>query len=549
MTSRRAVCLALALAAAAAVAGCERRGDVREPTAAPARPRLVVLIVIDQLPSWSFERDAAHLRGGIARLLREGAVWWRAQYPYATTNTGPGHATLGTGVPPSQHGIVANRWFEHGAKIEVADDPDSLRLDVAGGAPRPGGASARRLTAPGLAEALHAAWPQARAVTLAWKSRAAVLVAGQHPDLALWFDAEQAAMTTSTSYRETVPPWLAALARTHGRDALLQPWSIVDPERLEAIAPGGDEQPGEADPEALGARFPHAPRSTKALAFVTAADTLLVDAAIAAIDGESLGRDDAPDLLALSFSPHDYAGHAWCQESWERAEHLLTIDRELVRLLDHLDAQLGHDRYAVVFTSDHGALPSRALAAAAGRPSRLWLTTELEALAQRAAAEVLGEGTWVDGANTTALTLSASLHAHPQRDVAIDRVATRLREAGLAWVQRTDTVPADCGAADDLAALVCRSIAPDHGGDLYLVAPEHDLLNDEDGECTAHGSPWRYDREVPVIIRAPGLRAATQSSVPSMLQLAPTIAALLGVAPPPRADAAPLPGVGAASAP
>ncbi len=547
MTLHRIARLALALALG--TAACEPRGRVREPETATTPPRLVVLVVIDQLPSWSFEHDAPQLHGGIARLLREGAVWWRARYPYATTNTGPGHATLGTGATPSLHGIVANRWFERGVKIEVGDDPGVGRLDVEGGAPRPEGASGRRLAVPGLAEALHAVWPQARAVSLAWKPRAAVMVAGQHPDLALWFDAEQAAMTTSTAYRDTLPPWLAALARAHPEDALRQPWSPVDPDALARLAPGGDEQPGEADPEGLGTHFPHTPTSAKALAFVTAADTLLVDTAIAAIDGEALGRDDAPDLLALSFSPHDYAGHAWCQESWERAEHLLAIDRELARLFDHLDAQLGHEHYAVVFTSDHGALPSRALAAAAGRPSRLWLTTELEALAQRAASEILGEGTWVVGANTTALTLSASLHAHAQRDAAIDRVAERLREAGLAYVARTDTMPRDCGGGDDLAALVCRSVARDHGGDLYMVAPEHDLLNDEDGECTAHGSPWSYDREVPVIVRAPGLPAATQAEVPSMLQLAPTIAALLGVPPPARAEAPPLPGVGAAAAP
>lgn len=534
-----------AAALATLLAACPRGADTTTPTtAASPRPKLVVLIVIDQLPSWSFEHDRGELDGGIAELLRRGTLWPRARYPYATTNTAPGHATIGSGTTPSVHGVIANRWFVEGKRVGVDRDDGVAQFTVADGAQRQGGASAHRLQTPGIADALHAASPTGKAVAIAWKPRAAVLVTGQHPDLALWFDAEQGAMTTSTAYTDRLPPWVAALAQAHPATTLLQPWRLDDPDRLARMTGHGDDQDGEGDPFGLGHRFPHDPMTSpvplEALGSLPAANGLLVDTAIAAIDGEQLGRDEVPDLLALSFSPHDYAGHAWCQESWERSAHLLDIDRGVARLLAALDARVGAENYAVVLTSDHGALPSRALAAAQGRAAPLVLTGTLVALVERTITEVLGPGPWVDGATTTELTLSAAFHGQPpaQREAAMARALAALREAGLAWVGGIDAMSQPCDDGDDLPALACRSVFAPHSGDIYMIAPEHALLDDEIGECTAHGSPWSYDREVPILVAAPGRTAAAQrDEVPSMLQLAPTLADLLGVPPPAAARA------------
>ena len=84
---------------------------------------------------------------------------------------------------------------------------------------------------------------------------------------------------------------------------------------------------------------------------------LLFDTAEAALTGERLGVDEVPDLLAISVSSHDLAGHAWGQESWERLDLLLRLDRRIGEFLDRLDRTIGSDRYAVVLTSDHGGVP------------------------------------------------------------------------------------------------------------------------------------------------------------------------------------------------
>lgn len=543
----------LPLALALALTSCEPSAaeTTRPPEPVAAAPRLVVLVVIDQLPSWSFDGQRDALDGGIARLLRDGAYWPVAAYPYATTNTAPGHATIASGTTPSVHGIIANRWFDpaKGRRVEVDDDPQAKVIDPRDGHLGDAGVSNHRLLAPGIADALHAARPGARAVAIGWKSRAAVTVLGQHPDVALWFDAGSAAMASSTAFGAALPAWVTAFAKATpglGEDGLGEPWTPLDPPRIEGLAGRPDAAPDEGDPYGLGSVFPHRTAATKtpakALAFTPRANTLLVDTALAAIAGEHLGEDDVPDILAITFSPHDYAGHVWCQESWERVDHLLRIDRDLGRLFDTLDAKLGPDGWAAVLTSDHGALPSRERLREQGKATPFFATDDLEAAARDAAVGVLGPGDWVLGATTIELSMTAAFAARPQadRDRALDAVVAALRARGLAYVERIDHRPDRACEGDDVAALVCRSIHPAHSGDVYMVAPQWGLLNDEQGECTAHGSPWAYDREVPILVMAPGVAPGRRAEVPSMLQLAPTVAALLGVPPPARATAAPL---------
>lgn len=508
----------------------------------PAPPRLVVMIVIDQLPSWSFDAQRTALDGGIARMLEHGAYWPRAAYPYATTNTAPGHATLATGTTPNEHGIVGNRWFDRalGRKIEVADDPATPVWNPVTGDRSERGVSSKRLLVDGLADALHAARPDARAVSIAWKPRAAVLQLGRKPDLAMWFDGKAGAMTTSAAYADAVAPWIGALAQASLRDpARTTAWQPLDA-RTAQLSGRPDDAVDESDPLGLDHVFPHdastTPVPNDALAWMPLANTMTVDAAIAAVDNLALGRDDVPDVLAVSFSAHDLAGHSWCQESWERIDHLRRIDREIGRLFEHLDVTVGRDAWAAVLTSDHGTMPSRALLRERGTTSTLYFTEDIATWVNEAASKILGPGTWVLGVTTVDVAMSDAFakRSLAERTRVLDAVVADLLRRGLGTVVRTDARTETC-EGDDVAAMVCRSIHPQNSGDLYVAAKQWDVLNDDHTECSAHGSPWAYDREVPIVVMAPGVHAGARTETPSMLQIAPTIAALLGVPPPSHA--------------
>jgi predicted AlkP superfamily pyrophosphatase or phosphodiesterase len=555
----RVRCLATALAVillAAPAPGCERRealapGPAPAVTASPLR--LVVLVVVDQLPSWSFERDRAHLTGGFARLLAEGHLTRRAVYPYAATYTAAGHAALSTGAPPAVTGFPANGWYRPalGRDRSSHTDEASPTFAIPGISPRgasAAGVSGRALRVEGLADVLRrATGGRGRSVALAIKGYAACFVAGREPDLAVWYEPRLTALTTSRWYADALPPWLLELAQTHSiPERLDDTWSPRDPALLARLSGVPDNSPGEGAEHEMGTTFPYAlARATdpaKALRATAFADTILVDAALAAVDAEHLGEDPIADLLAVSFSAHDYAGHQWGQESWERLEVLLRLDEELARLLRGLDRRVGRDGYAVVLTSDHGATPLIEHSLAAGGHARRITQEALEEVAEAAAARVLGPGDWVAAISASTLYVVPALRdGDPaRRDRALDAMVAALAAVdGMAFVRRTDGLVGDCDARPGLDALVCRSLVPGESGEIYLAGEDGSLITSYT-TGTSHGTASDADRQVPLIVRVPGRPPGESDEPVSILRVAPTLAKLLGIPPPPAATEPPL---------
>lgn len=529
---------ALSSVVLAGLAGCHAPRSVA-PAPAP-RPPLTVLLVIDQLPSWSFVAHQPLFTAGLARLQREGRVATHAAYPYAFTLTASGHAALGTGAAPAVTGIIGNTWYRRdvGRALSAEVDDASRLLDPAAGGLAPaalGGASAAQLEVPGLAEAVHAAG-DGRVVALALKSRAACFVAGAHPDVVAFYEEDLGAFTTSTAYAATLPPWLAALRTTSPASRFDgATWTPRDAAQLASITGIADDAPGEGGP--LGAAFPHTlPRPAgRALLGTPFGDELVVDAALAAVDGEALGQGGAPDLLAVSFSSHDYAGHMFGQESWEVLDLLLRLDGQIGRLLDGLDARLGADGYAVVLTSDHGATPMIDRAPGARRIAPAAIAAAVDGALDAA----LHADDWVLDVQSLNVYLAPGFAAvaPTERPAALAAAVAAVRALG---VEAGDFAAVCAAAPSPLQARLCASYAPGRSGELYLVPPEGSLIT-EYGGGTHHDAPSAANREVPIIVRVPGVAPGALPADVTPLQIAPTLAALLGVAPPAAAQAAPLP--------
>jgi predicted AlkP superfamily pyrophosphatase or phosphodiesterase len=567
----RALRTALAALLASGLALACQRGVERAPNDAPAPiveekaglvattapPRLVVLLVIDQLPSWAFERDRALFadrRGGFGRLLAEGTHYARAVYPYAVTYTAPGHATIGTGTTPEIHGILANNWYSAAAGKEQPAEIDPASPVFAVGGDAPGilstvtGASGAPLRVEGIADMLRRdRFGAARSVSISGKARAAALMAGRRPDIAVWYEPKTLAMTTSRAYADSLPAWLADLARQHPIASYLDAvWSPRDRALLARVTGIPDDGPGEGSEYEMGIHFPYAAaRSTdpaRALYATPFLDEIEVDTALAAVDAVGLGTDDVPDLLAVSFSAHDYAGHNWGQESWEMLDLNLRLDDQIGRLLDGLDRRIGADRYAVVLTSDHGAIRlAEHVNAAGGNAVRIAPET-LVAAAEAAATSKLGPGHWIASYSASSLYPSADFLAAPAeaREAALDAIVSALRAIdGIGYVTRTDRVTGECDRRDGMDLLVCRSLCPGISG-IVFIAPREGSLVTTYPTGTSHESPTLDDREVPVIVRVPGRPARRVEAPISALQVAPTVTRLLGVSAPPAATAAPL---------
>jgi hypothetical protein len=543
------------------------------PTVAPP-PRLLVTIVVDQLAAWIATQRWPVLPadGGFARLRREGLYARELRYDYAVTDTAPGHSALYTGAVPRVSGIIGNDVIrvEKGETVSILADAASRLVVTGAGAPSGKPASSLAVLAvETLADVLAAHDPQAAIFSFSLKDRGALFAAGRRPTLALWFDPAEETFVTSTAFATAIPDWVTPLA---GRDAVraarAQAWTLLDPGWVAAHALTGDSQAGECDYAGLGTTFPHPIPSAQAMRATPVGDDLLFALARAAIAHAA----PAPHatLLALSLSSNDYVGHMYGPDSWEAWDELLRLDRRLAELLRSLDRAVGARGYAVLLSADHGigalpelegrareaacrrALPSIPRSAdtpAACAPGRRLSQPEIIAAFENAGRRELGAGPdarFVAGIADPLLFFTARARALGAADRArlVGAGGAALRERfGIAEVVDIRAATAPCAPAPDesLPALVCRSLRPDGPADLYLVVgprsffdarytPEHGVN---------HGTPYLYDRAVPLLVRAPGrITPGTVRDAPvTFTAFTRTAASLLGLPPPGAAGA------------
>ncbi|MEO8705418.1 MAG: alkaline phosphatase family protein [Kofleriaceae bacterium] len=516
------------VATLALVAACSHPPSA--PRTAPARTQLVVLIVVDQLSAWAFERDRSQFTGGFARLLREGGYVRDGELPYANTFTAPGHASIGTGTPPSVHGIVGNTWFRRGEARErdAEYDPAAsvLRVGISHGgdlAGETGSASALRVD--GIADALRRQHPTARSIAIGLKARAASFVVGKRPELAVWYDPAAGGMTTSRGYASAAPDWLVTLATTKPASRFFtQSWTPLDAGRLARMTGIADDAPGEGDAARLGVAFPHdlgaSDAPAKAMLHTPFADEIVFDAAIASLDAMQLGADDVPDLLAICFNAHDFAGHLWGPDSWETVDLTLRLDALLGRLFDTLDARLGKAGWAVVLTSDHGITP---IVDRSHRGRRITTIELRDAIAPGIGVlDVISGNVYLDKPDEAALASATAALA---------------KVPNIAAAARTDQIAGHCETRTGLDRALCYSIVDGESGDIMVVPAAGSLITDYK-TGTHHDAPFADNRHVPILVMAPGLSPRTGTG--TILQIAPTVAALLGISPPATATSGPL---------
>ena len=509
----------------------------RPPSQATLAPKLVVLIVLDQLGSWVLDQQLPLLPSGsaIRRAYEDGASHI-AEFPYASTQTAPGHASLTTGVTPAVHGIVANAVYVPGrgghkmvddGKHAVLGNPDRY-------------VSPTQLRSETVADVLHReSDAKARIIGVSMKARSAVLPVGQKANVAVFYDAVAHAMTTSTYYapKSRLPDWLRDFRKANPVEQLLQTWEPADPDWLQKHL-GPDSSPGEMYPA-----FPHDPREAPdpwyAFSGTPEASEYLMAAAYAVVKAERMGIDDVPDFLALSVSGTDIVGHIWGARSWEYADNLRRIDRALTHFVKLLEAR---GPVAFVLTADHGVaeLPERARAE--GRSGGRLRGETLTTAAEQAADAALGEGDWIEGYIPPLFTYTAAGKArHKELSKALRKAMPSVE--GVSSVHDARDSARLRSSHNDIERLVGDSLPDEPPGDLYLVTEPgwFDGLSEEGG--TNHGTPWEYDRRVPVLIWGTAVERRTSQEVHDVLRVATTLAALLGVSAPPGAPTSPLPGV------
>jgi len=514
-------------------------------SARAGRSPVVVAFVVDQLSAWSADERVPKMPEGgfFARITREGTWVHALRYPYAITDTAPGHAALHTGKVPAESGVTINEIPdpETGNRVSVMRD-SSTRMVLPSGPSGSIGASAAHLRVPTVADRLREARPDALVVSVSLKDRAALLPAGKKPSHALWFDTPQGSFVTSTAIEGTFPAWAAPLADpaavVRARETV---WTPLDATWLAAVA-RRDDAPGEGDLDGLGVVFPHRARSSAAFRATPMSDAMILALALAAVEHEH--DPQKPTLLLVSLSASDVIGHAFGPDSWEAWDHFRRLDAALAKFLDSLEAKVGPVR--VLLSGDHGGvsmpearLPLPAWCKEQGKPGaqpppadpyerpRCVPGGRLEPQALRGelraeSVKVLGPGEWVTGIGDGYVFLTPAGRAltgarRAALDGAIRRVFAEKHASDAGEVLDVRALAVDCpqllararGIPDharpgeDVVTLVCRSWRPDAAGDYYVVPRYGSYF---DGEIvphkgSSHGTPHLYDRTVPLFAR------------------------------------------------
>jgi predicted AlkP superfamily pyrophosphatase or phosphodiesterase len=514
-------------------------------TAQNARPKLVVMIMVDQMRADYVDKFRGQWSGGLKRLVEEGAWFRAAAYPYAGTQTCPGHATVSTGAFPASHGIVSNSWWDRDAQkmVTCTSDPKVKNIAYAGGTTK-GGDSAWQMKLPAYAEELKFQTGGAtRVVSFSLKARAAITLAGHKGDAATWLDLSTGAWVTSSVYGSV--PFIDDFVKKHPvAEDYGKTWELS----LPASSYLYDEKAwGAATVEGWGNTFPFTLRGKEGATAPDEAfyeqwatspysDTYLTQLAEAAVDSLGLGKSDATDYLGVSYSSPDLVGHTFGPRSWEIQDTLVHLDKSLGELFTHLDQKVGRGNYVVALTGDHGVAPipvdmqqtgfDAGVLSLPDLKDRLEKALEPFNYTKPAIARIAGEQ----------LYFSQGTYGQLKQDPAALKALTdaALTMPGVVAVYRAEELGSGIKTLSQPRTAAELSYFPGRSGDVYLLyAPywrtDSSAAGTERYTGTSHGTPYCYDQRVPVLLMGFGIQPGEYFQEITPADIAPTLGALTGV--------------------
>lgn len=534
---------------AAVVAALVLQLGAQAPTAtssAATRPRLVVLIAVDQFRADYVDTYGAQWTGGLHELFTKGASFPNAAYPYLTTKTCAGHATIGTGALPSTHGMIDNEWYDVAThRFTTCTEDASARAIGFGGAAGVEHHSAKWLLVPNFADELKRQQRRpARVVSMSAKPRSAIGLGGHGGanTTIVWEEDANGVWATSSVLARDATPEARAYVKAHPiADWPTRVWDRLLPPSAYLFA---DQAPGEP----ADGVFPHSlepPIRTSRTSSTyidqwdksPLVDAYLADFAAAMVERLKLGQRDATDMLAISFSGLDIVGHVYGPRSHEVQDTLARLDRLLGTLIGVLDRTVGREHFVLALSADHGVamIPEQVEPATnAGR----FTVLSVGAPIHRALVSEFGPGHYIEAMSGNDVYFMPGvlnrIRSSPAAIKAVEAAATGAR--GVARVLWASDLAATTPTDDPLIARARKSYKAGRSGDLTFVVKPNWMLA---ATGTTHGSPYDYDTHVPVAFMGAGVAPGRYPSAATPADVAPTLASMVGITLP-HADGRPL---------
>lgn len=502
----------------------------------PTRPKLVVGVVLDQM-RWDYLYRFAdrYSEGGFKRLMNDGFNCDNTNINYLPSYTAPGHASIYTGSVPALHGIAANDWVNIKETQEMYCTQDNS-VEGIGSTSKAGKMSPKNLLATTITDELRLATNfKSKTIGISLKDRGAILPAGQSATAAFWFEGDEGKFISSSYYMQQLPNWLQDFNKRKVTDSLLNiDWNTLFPIHTYAQSTSDKNEYESALKGKKDATFPHhlkeyINKDKGIIKYTPWGNTLTRLMAEAAIEGEQLGKGTQTDFLALSFSSTDYIGHSFAPNSIEVEDCYLRMDRELAQLLIFLDKQVGKGNYTLFLTADHGGAHNVTFLNDHKIHGKNVSQKKLMNAVNDTLQTIFGKDSLVYLTNYQVYINDAYVGTHN-----IDRM--KLIEVTKQYLEQQNDIAFVLNMKNSDGNIVPSKIKemaingyyPKRSGELLMIFNPGDYLG-YGSKGTTHGSWNPYDSHIPLLFYGWGIKKGSSFKPYKMVDIAPTLAALLHI--------------------
>ena len=519
-----------------ALLGCGTASAQQSNAAAIERPKLVVGIVVDQMRwDYLYRYQKRYTDGGFKRLFGEGFSCENTMIPYVPSVTAIGHTCIYTGSVPSIHGIAGNNFVKDGKKVYCTDDDSIKPVGTTSGAAL---MSPRNLWVSTIGDEMKiASNGRAKVVGVALKDRASILPAGHNPNGAFWFDDQTGCFITSSYYMDRLPKWVEAFNdKRLPEQYLSQKWNTLYPKNTYTESTTDENEYENGIREGVKATLPlNLPELYKKYGYGIIRNTpfgnsLTLDMAKAAIDGEQLGADDETDLLAVSCSSTDYIGHQVGTHAIETEDTYLRLDKAIADFLTYLDSKVGKGNYLVFLSADHGAMNNAAFLQDRRIPAGSWdASATAKKLNHVLAKEYPEAGDIVKTVMNYQVFFNRDVIKSKQLDFDnIKQTVVNVLKEDPSVLYACDMAKASTESIpEEVKSRIINGYNRERSGDVVIILKPNFYAHGMKG--TDHGAWNSYDTHIPLVFMGWGIKHGATTKQTFMTDIAPTIAAMLHV--------------------
>ncbi|WP_100616276.1 alkaline phosphatase PafA [Confluentibacter citreus] len=514
-----------------------------------SNPKLVVGIVVDQMRYDYLTRFySKYGEGGFKRMIGDGFNCKNNHFNYVPTYTGPGHASVYTGTTPKYHGIIGNDWYDKEQRKSVYCAGDDT-VESIGTTDKAGKMSPHRMKTTSFTDE-NRLFTQMRGKTIgiALKDRGSILPAGHTANAAYWFHGkDEGNWITSTFYMNELPKWVADFNDKKSVATYFKEWNTLYD--INTYTESGSDlnnfEEGYKGKET--ATFPYDLESLRAnngnfeiIKLSPYGNDITTDFALAAMEGEQLGKDNFTDVLTISYSTPDYIGHNFGVNSKEIQDTYIRLDKDLERLFNYLDTNVGKNEYTVFLTADHAAVEVPAYLQSNRIPAGYFDNSGFRKKISQFLVSKFGASDLIENISNNQIFLNRikllemNLILEDVQQVIVNEIITYKHiDKAYTGSSLTNSV-----FSSGIESLLQMGYNQKRSGDVVFVLDPSVISYSEKG--STHGSSFNYDTHVPLLFFGKGIKHGETLQKTEITDIAPTMSALLGISFPNASTGKPL---------